>query len=278
MARPRATRQGSPRPSGGLGLDGFLFGRAFVRAAQSDGGCKASIAQRQSSSPANSRSWVQSPLGASRPARFCAWPLSDTFSEDRQPGPSRGAGVVGLGPLPSRPQRFDLSARGGPSSFRVAAILGLLSPRLWLALGSHHSRFSAKTKRFRQIGNQFRQKINLGPMLAEKQKSQTKAHFGRKNTVPKKTAGARRNSRRNHRCGRRRRRAKKGRRPPPPATRQARCEADRPSRLSRPSDRRQAAPPREGRGRRLLRGGRWRPGHAVVCLGGLMGEGRGIKG
>jgi len=94
--------------------------------------------------------------------------------------------VVGLGPLPSRPQRFDLSARGGPSSFRVAAILGLLSPRLWLALGSHHSRFSAKTKRFRQIGNQFRQKINLGPISAEKKKSQTKAHFGRKNTVPKK--------------------------------------------------------------------------------------------
>ena len=76
--------------------------------------------------------------------------------------------MVGLGPLPSRPQRFDLSARGGPSSFRVAAILGLLSPRLWLALGSRHSRFSAKTKRFRQIGNQFRRKINQGPLSAEK--------------------------------------------------------------------------------------------------------------
>jgi len=155
--------------------------------------------------------------------------------------------VVGLGPLPSRPQRFDLSARGGPSSFRVAAILGLLSPRLWLALGSHHSRFSAKTKRFRQIGNQFRQKINLGPISAEKKKSQTKAHFGRKNTVPKKrlargatvveiiavddvVVGPRR----------------AGAPPPPAATRQARCEADRPSRLSRLSDRRQAAPPGRG--------------------------------
>ena len=34
--------------------------------------------------------------------------------------------------------------------------------------------------------------------------------------------------------------------PPPAATRQARCEADRPSRLSRLSDRRQAAPPGRG--------------------------------